>query len=373
MLSVTDLRKTYPSRVGAPGVVAVRGVTFSLEEGEFHTLLGPSGCGKTTTLQCVAGLENPDSGQINISGAAVFSDKDRVNVPSHRRDIGMVFQSYAIWPHMSVFDNVAFPLVHGRKKVPRKQVQERVFSALEQVHLHALADRPAPFLSGGQQQRVALARALVHEPQLLLLDEPLSNLDAKLRDGMRIELIMLVRRLRTTALYVTHDQIEAMSMSDRITVMDAGEIVQQGTPREIYDSPRNTFVADFIGKANILTAKVVSTVADGYVIAETELGTLTCRPLPGITVGEGGAVAIRPESVLVTAVGQTGPIDRTSNSNTVEGSIELLDFLGDRLHCIIKSGGTMVHASLNPQTSSLRVGDTVTMELPADRCLLVHV
>src|SRR5438270_9394683 len=216
---------------------AVRGVDISIQPGQFYTMLGPSGCGKTTTLRSIAGLERPTSGEIEIDSQLVYSAERRVMVPPHRRNIGMVFQSYAIWPHMTVFDNVAFPLVHGVRKQPRKTVEEKVMRALSLVQLDTLARRPAPMLSGGQQQRVALARAIASEPALLLLDEPLSNLDARLREDMRHEIKSLVRGLGTTTLYVTHDQLEALSMSDRVALVNDGTIVQEGAPGDVYLRP----------------------------------------------------------------------------------------------------------------------------------------
>ncbi|HUB94518.1 MAG TPA: ABC transporter ATP-binding protein, partial [Stellaceae bacterium] len=217
MISIRDLAMTYRTAQGE--TQAVRGVSLEIKPGQFYTLLGPSGCGKTSILRCVAGLEHPDAGEILIGGEVVFSSTRGTWIPPHNRNIGMVFQSYAIWPHMTVFENVAFPLRHKRPRVARAEIRERVLKALALVHLDGLEQRPAPYLSGGQQQRLALARALVSEPRVLLLDEPLSNLDAKLRADMRIELRELQHRLGITSLYVTHDLEEALAMSDRIVVM----------------------------------------------------------------------------------------------------------------------------------------------------------
>jgi len=235
MIRVENLHLRYCSEQGE--VHAVRGLNLTVKKGEFYTLLGPSGCGKTTTLRCVAGLETPEKGEIIIGDEPVFSSEGGLNVPTYRRQIGMVFQSYAIWPHLSVFENVAFPL--REKKVARSEIQERVLKALSLVQLSGLEKRPAPFLSGGQQQRLALARALVREPEVLLLDEPLSNLDAKLREETRLEIRGLVKRLGITTLYVTHDQVEALTMSDVVAVMNQGNIVQEGPPTEIYKSPKD--------------------------------------------------------------------------------------------------------------------------------------
>jgi iron(III) transport system ATP-binding protein len=237
---------------------------FDVAKGDFFTLLGPSGCGKSTTLQCIAGLESPDEGEIEMDGELVLCTRRKLLVPANRRNIGMIFQSYAIWPHMTVFDNVAFPLVHGQHQVRGIDVKRRVMRALDMVQLADYAERPSPHLSGGQQQRVALARALVHEPRLLLLDEPLSNLDAKLRDAMRVELRLLVKALGITTVFVTHDQLEAMSMSDQIALMRSGKVVQLGPPREVYLRPNSAFTADFMGRSNMIA------------------GVLTSQPRPGL-------------------------------------------------------------------------------------------
>src|SRR5438874_305136 len=264
MLKVTDLRLRYRTDEGE--VDAVRGLSLNVERGEFFTVLGPSGCGKTSTLRCIAGLETPTSGRIEIDSRVVYASATRTVVPPHRRTIGMVFQSYAIWPHMTVFDNVAFPLVHGARKQPRKTVEEKVMRALSLVQLDTLARRPAPMLSGGQQQRVALARAIASEPALLLLDEPLSNLDARLREDMRHEIKTLVQRLGTTTVYVTHDQLEALSMSDRVALINQGTIVQEGAPREVYLQPADAFAANFLGRTNVLDGRAIdsSTVQTPY-------------------------------------------------------------------------------------------------------------
>jgi ABC-type Fe3+/spermidine/putrescine transport system ATPase subunit len=255
------------------GVLAVRGVSFDVGAGEHLTLLGPSGCGKTTTLRAIAGLERPASGEIHIGGSPVFSASPSVNVPAERRGLSMVFQSYAIWPHMSVFDNVAYGLRVRRR--PEPEVAARVREALELVQLGELGGRSAAKLSGGQQQRVALARAFVFSPSVLLFDEPLSNLDAKLRAEMRVELKELQRRLAITSVYVTHDLEEALAISDRIVVMRDGAIEQVGTPGEIYDRPRNTFVADFVGSANLIRGRRRPDLErDGLVVLETPGGAL---------------------------------------------------------------------------------------------------
>jgi multiple sugar transport system ATP-binding protein len=246
MLVVENLRKSFLAQNGQ--VNAVDGVSFTVESGKLLTLLGPSGCGKTTTLRCIAGLERPDSGRITIDGRDVYNSARNLVVPPNERGIGMVFQSYAIWPHMTVFENVAFPLrVSKSRKYSRAEVAEKVKIALEKVRLGGYEGRAATQLSGGQQQRLALARGLVREPGLLLLDEPLSNLDAKLREQMRFELKRLQLELGVTTLYVTHDQAEAMSLGDRVAVMRDGRIAQIGTPLDVYDRPDEQFVGGFLG------------------------------------------------------------------------------------------------------------------------------
>src|ERR1041384_3239748 len=236
MIEVKSLTKIYADGDNA-GVKAVDGISFTVEEGRFYTLLGPSGCGKTTTLRCIAGLEKANGGEIVVAGKKVFSAADNSFVPAYRRPIGMVFQSYAIWPHLTVFENVAFPLRVGKQRFSGADIRKKVGNALAQVELGGYEERMATQLSGGQQQRLALAPALGREPQGLLLDEPLSNLDAKLRERMRFELRELQRRLRITTLYVTHDQIEALSMSNVIAVTNSGVIIQEGGPRDIYLHP----------------------------------------------------------------------------------------------------------------------------------------
>src|SRR5487761_2605123 len=265
MLTVRGLTKIYANRFDAQAG-GVRDVAFELPTGTFFTLLGPSGCGKTTTLRCVAGLERPDSGFVAVEDRVLFDSAHGVAVPMNQRGIGMVFQSYAIWPHMTVFENIAFPLrVAKQRRYDREEIRSLVDRALSTVGLAGYGDRPATRLSGGQQHRVALARAIVHRPQLLLLDEPLSNLDASLREEMRVELRRLQQQIGVTAIYVTHDQAEALAMSDLVAVMEHGRIVQLGEPRAIYFRPANEFVASFIGAANLLDGTAIEAVAAGGV------------------------------------------------------------------------------------------------------------
>jgi len=346
---------------------AVRGVSFEVGKGQFYTLLGPSGCGKTTTLRCVAGLERPDAGQIVIGEETVFDAATGAWVAPNHRNIGMVFQSYAIWPHMTVFDNVAFPLRYQKPKPGRAAIREKVLNALALVQLDGLQDRPAPFLSGGQQQRLALARALVAEPRVLLLDEPLSNLDAKLREEMRGELRELVKRLDVTTLFVTHEQIEALTMSDTIAVMKDGRIVQEGDPAAIYGAPGGTFVADFIGKTNFLKARIVAREgADGtFVRVETPIGTLTCRAADDALEGDAVTITVRPENVLLR------DRDHAAAENAVAGEVEHLVYLGNMLDCLVRIGEERIRVQLHP-AHALACGDTVMLHFPAEHCVAMR-
>ena len=361
MIEIKSLVKVFADGKNA-GVRAVNEVSFTVEEGRFYTLLGPSGCGKTTTLRCIAGLEKADEGEILVSGTKVYSALDGTFVPAYRRPIGMVFQSYAIWPHLSVFENVAFPLRVGKQRFSNDDVRKKVSSALEQVELGAYQERMATQLSGGQQQRLALARALVREPQVLLLDEPLSNLDAKLRERMRIELRELQRRLRITTLYVTHDQIEALSMSNVIAVMNAGVIVQEGAPREIYLQPNSKFVANFIGSTNQLNGQVAKIGVDGTGVVRTDAGEICCGLLSGLTTGSAVVVMVRPESLVLH---QKNPV---RSENIVEGKIGAAMFLGEYVECTIEIGHNVLQTH-QPHTLQVRRGDVVWVELPPSECM----
>ena len=309
-------------------VVAVNDLSFEAKAGELLTLLGPSGCGKTTTLRLVAGLERPDRGEIHVGDRPLSSTESGLFVPPERRGMGMVFQSYAIWPHMTVFENVAFPLRELR--VPRAEIRERVMAMLGTVGLGDLHARPAPMLSGGQQQRVALARALVSNPQVLLLDEPLSNLDARLREEMRFELREMQAKLGITSIFVTHDQAEAMTLSDRIVVMNAGRIEQEGSPEEVYQRPRTRFVMDFLGRANHLPARILRG-PDGSWVAEVEDSGF------GMPVGAGGTwrhgeevlLAFRPEAVEARAAELDGAwVGVVRSSVYVSGHVEYVVEMG---------------------------------------------
>jgi len=359
-VTVSGLAKTFRTMDGR--VDAIHDLNFEVQPGQFYTLLGPSGCGKSTTLRCLAGLERPDAGEITIGGQVVSSAN--VFLPPNERPIGMVFQSYAIWPHMTVFNNVAFPL--KQQKVPKAERERLVMEALSLVQMADLAPRPAPNLSGGQQQRVALARALVSKPQVLLLDEPLSNLDAKLREELRFEIKELLRRLGITALYVTHDQAEALTMSDRVAVMFGGQILQEASPRELYLKPKAKFVAQFIGQVNFFEGKVLPGSTNGLGVVQTAQGDFQCA-LPG-TIQTGGAalVAVRPESIVVSA---EQPLN---GANVLRGQVEKSVFLGDFIDCQIRVGGQQIHTKLAP-TSDLSDGDKVFLQFAAHACIVLPV
>lgn len=361
MIKIQNLHVHYQTDRGR--VHAVRGIDLEVHQSQFYTLLGPSGCGKTTTLRSVAGLETPDEGEIYVGDDLVFSSSRKVAVPPYRRDIGMVFQSYAIWPHLNVFENVAFPLREMKSRFSQEKIRTKVNEALVLVQLDGLADRPAPFLSGGQQQRLALARALVKEPRVLLLDEPLSNLDAKLREETRFELRELVKRLGITTLYVTHDQLEALTMSDVVTVMDQGRIVQSGTPTEIYQSPRERFVANFIGLTNFLEGRVLAAPSGETRLGdvETASGRLRCVLPEGISSGEKIVIVVRPEDIQL--------LDESSaaEGNVLRGKVEAVIFMGDALECQIAVGNQRLRTKLHP-SSGVQQGQTAALQLPPECC-----
>ncbi len=361
MIRVSSLEKVYET-AERESVRALAGIDFQVEEGEFYVLLGPSGCGKSTTLRCIAGFEEPTGGVIQIGDQVVFSDADGINVPPAKRDFGIVFQSYAIWPHMDVFHNVSFPLVHGQgSRPPRREVRERVMRALELTQLQDLADRPAPFLSGGQQQRVALARALVREPSVLLLDEPLSNLDAKLREEMRMQIRDITKRLNITSIYVTHDQLEALTMADRVSVMSTGEIMQEDSPLEIYKHPAGRFVAQFIGVANLIPGRIES-VDDGHMgRVATSVGVFDCTLSGGLRGGDQVSLMIRPEDAVVQ------PESTGNSGNVVCGEVKSVVFVGEMLDCTLSLSGLDMRVKVHPSTT-LAAGETVAVHAPPERC-----
>jgi iron(III) transport system ATP-binding protein len=365
VLQVDNLRKQYVSFEGRPGG-GVLGVGFDIKEGELFTLLGPSGCGKTTTLRAVAGLETPDTGRIRLAGREIFDSETGVNVALYDRDIGMVFQSYAIWPHMSVFENAAYPLrVSRTRRLSEREIENKVMSVLAMVGLEAFAKRPATQLSGGQQQRLALARAFTREPRLLLLDEPLSNLDAQLREQMRVELKRLQRETGVTAIYVTHDQAEALAISDRIAVMHEGRIAQVGAPRIIYDRPASEFVANFVGRTNLLRGTLTADVAaESIASVSTPLGILWCFFPAAAQNGKQISLVIRPEHIAIGKENIAEPT--TSPVNRLEGTVRRETYLGEIVeYLVIVSGGEILVRT--PFTGQLAGGGQVSLSFSAER------
>ncbi|WP_214402218.1 ABC transporter ATP-binding protein [Pseudonocardia lacus] len=328
-LEIENLRKSFGDNT------VLHDLSLTVPDGQITTLLGPSGCGKSTTLWSIAGLHRPDSGRISFGGRVVF-DGARIDLPPERRNCGVVFQSYAVWPHMTVFDNVAYPL--KLRKVRSARRRERVLEVLGLVELGDHVDRYPHQLSGGQQQRVALARALAHPPDMLLLDEPFSNLDAKLRDRSRDWLRSLQQRVGVTTVFVTHDQDEALSMSDQVVVMSGGEIRQIGTPRDVYENPADLFVADFVGTANILDATTLA--ADGTTATVRLDGLADPLRVPHAGTRTGAvSVTIRPEAVHIVRAGEAaGP-------NTVTAKVETVSYLGDHYRYVLRLGGARLVAT----------------------------
>ena len=341
-------------------LTAVADLSLAIGKGEAVTLLGPSGCGKTTTLRMIAGLETPDTGAIFFDGVPVVSTKDRINLPPERRKIGMVFQSYAIWPHMTVAENVAFPL--KVRRIAAAEIRHRVQSALAMMGLDGLDDRPATRLSGGQQQRVALARALIHEPALLLLDEPLSNLDVKLREQMRVELKLLQARLGLTLVYVTHDQTEALGLSDRIVLLNHGRVEQIGNPRALYEQPATPFVRDFLGKSVTLPGRVKG-VANGRAAVELacDAGAVIECPAPSgfdLSPGRDIEISVRPEAVRLAVAGNGA-------ADTLHGVVEAVLYQGERSECEVRLGGAAILVYVPPDSSFGR-GDRISLSIARD-------
>ncbi|HXG53083.1 MAG TPA: ABC transporter ATP-binding protein [candidate division Zixibacteria bacterium] len=359
MISIRRLQKRFSMRDGA--VAAVKDLDLEVAGGEFFVIVGASGSGKTTLLRCVAGLEVPDGGEIAIAGEIVSSDNPPAWVPPQRRGLGMVFQSYAVWPHLTVSQNVALPLAEGAQRVPRAEVASRVREALRLVQLEELADRPATLLSGGQQQRVALARAIAVNSRLLLMDEPLSNLDARLREEVRGKIRDLAKQLGATVLYVTHDQIEAMAIADRIALMQSGEILQVGSPAEIYHRPARAEVAEFFGSVNWLSGVIVE---PG--VAESQIGKLRLAA-SGCAAGEKVLLGFRPEC-LSFAYGHA-----PGEANVFQARLESSTFLGDQFIFKVKvSDRELVgknRAVLGTPNASvcLRVDPADVMVFPAEQ------
>lgn len=342
-------------------VVGVENVDIQIQPGEFFTFLGPSGCGKTTTLRMIAGFYYPSSGYIR------FGEHDVTYLPPNKRNTGMVFQNYALFPHLTVFENIAFGL--KVRKVPKANIQERVERALAQVHLPGLGARRIDQLSGGQQQRVALARALVIEPGILLLDEPLSNLDAKLREETRSEIKRLQLELGITTVYVTHDQAEAMAMSDRIMVMERGRVQQIGTPKEIYNRPANRFVASFIGETNLLEGTVENVNGNEVSVRVSSDILLTgyshnANPTVSLKIGSKTVLSIRPEAIR-EETGETG--------NVIKGEVLLSEFTGTSVTYLVQADNFSIRAMFIYAGTEIRErGETIGLSLPKDRIFFVE-
>ncbi len=344
---------------------AVDGLDLEIADGEMLVLLGPSGCGKTTTMRCVAGLETPVEGTIEIGGSRAFDSATGHAVAPNKRDVGMVFQSYAIWPHKTVFQNVAFPL--RMKSVPRAEIAGRVEEMLALVGLEGFASRGASDLSGGQMQRVALARSLVMRPRVLLLDEPLSNLDAKLRERLRFELKEIQQSLRVTSIYVTHDQTEALALADRIAVMSAGRIAQLDVPQGLYERPASAFVADFMGYTNIWPARVLESTEDGATVRLLDEDLTVGSVASGWHTGAEVSVGLRPEAVMVADGHPTSPA-----ANTWAGEVAVASYLGTHIRYRVRLLAGPVLEVVSHRTQAIRpTGAMVTVSIsPADVTVL---
>jgi iron(III) transport system ATP-binding protein len=357
---LTGLWKTYPGGTSP----AVKDLSLDVLDGEILTLLGPSGCGKTTTLRMVAGLETPDAGDIYFGEEAVVMTSRRLSLPPNKRNVGMVFQSYAIWPHMTVAENVAFPL--KARRFPKNEIKGRVLRALDLVGLTGYEDRPGPLLSGGQQQRVAFARALVTEPRVLLLDEPFSNLDAKLREQMRISVKLLQKRLNIAMLFVTHDQIEALSLSNRIALMNFGVVQQQGDPRLLYEEPINEFVRDFVGRTLLFRGKVQTSIPSGQ-MAIALAGARDCVVFGrcynpgGMKAGESVYIGVRPEDVdIQPALGTEAP------AGMIGGITHAALFVGERIEYQVEVDGQGVIMIYGERHKPVDEGSKVWLKLRPD-------
>jgi iron(III) transport system ATP-binding protein len=358
-IRITGVSKRYFS--AGKTITALDNVTLTIPANQIFTLLGPSGCGKTTLLRCIVGLEAPDEGEIRIGDDVVFSKEQNISVPTEKRGLGMVFQTYAIWPHMNVFNNVAYPL--QIRNVPKDVIRERVAKTLAFVRLEGMEERPATKLSGGQQQRVALARALVAEPKVILFDEPLSNLDAKLREETRKELRAFLAKLKITAVYVTHDRIEALALSDTIAIMRDGQIIEVGAPKKIYFDAEHRFVADFIGRANLIQARVRGE-EGGHTIVDCGLGTLACERRD-LAAGSEVTLCLRPEFIRLVR-GEAG------GANVVNGRVESLIFIGEAYEAEIRVNNELLLAKIEPD-AKLEEGSAVSFSLDPAHCLLLAI
>ncbi len=352
MIELRDVTKRFGS------IVANNRINLGIRRGELMTLLGPSGCGKTTSLRCITGHNIPDEGKVFIDGI------DVTDIPTHKRELGMVFQNFALFPHMTVFENVEFPLMI--RGINKREREELVEEALQLIRMKEYESHHPRQLSGGQQQRVGLARALVYRPKVLLLDEPLSNLDAKLREEMRFEIRDLIDRMGITAVYVTHDQAEALALSDRVAVMNRGKIEQIGTPTEIYDSPQSRFIADFIGLSDFLEGTVSSIRSDrGTAIVKVEGLEIQVVAGPNMEVGKRALLFIRPNNVELFNKTHKG------GTNTFPGEVEKITYLGDRNDYRIKLGSNIRLRVQSDSKVRFRVGEEVKICILPDQCRVI--
>jgi iron(III) transport system ATP-binding protein len=354
MIAVRSLTKRF-GRVGTKN--AVDNISFTIPEGKLFTLLGQSGCGKSTTLRMIAGIEEPTAGEIQLGTQVVYSSDKAIHVPVNDRPIGMVFQSYAIWPHMTVFENVAFPLTVAKPRPPRREIEERTRKVLDVVGLGALAGRSATALSGGQQQRVALARALIREPKVLLLDEPLSNLDAKLREQMREEIRAIQQAVGITTVFVTHDQSEALAISDLILLMHEGAIVEFGDPQHLYDRPQTPYGAQFIGVSNRF---------EGTAVAAGEIEFMQVRvrhAADGVSAGDPLVIFIRPESIALARTPRSG--------EAWTGHIAQRTFQGDSWDYTVRVNGREVRVRSHDKADQFQAGDTAYLQPNYDEMIVL--
>ncbi|MBW2059802.1 MAG: ABC transporter ATP-binding protein [Deltaproteobacteria bacterium] len=356
-LELRNVTKTFGS------FTAVKDLSIEVEEGEFVSFLGPSGCGKTTTLRMIAGFIEPTAGEIFIQGRKVN------DLPPYQRDTGMVFQNYALFPHMTVFDNIAFGLRY--RKTPKNEIEQRVREMLRLVRLPGLEDRKPSELSGGQQQRIALARALVIKPKVLLLDEPLSNLDAKLREGLRVELRQIQQEVGITSIFVTHDQEEALTLSDRVIVMNEGEIVQTGTPFEVYENPQSLFVGRFLGQSNLFECKVLSIQADEAVVQLKGGLTLGAVVREGVEEGDTVKVLIRAERIRVSE--KSSRKHREGGMNVLRGTIENVSYLGSNIYYYLRLDNqeTLLAIEQTEEMAPHSRGGSVDLEIRFTSCIIL--
>jgi iron(III) transport system ATP-binding protein len=356
-VTMNSLMKNYGD------TIVLDNVTLSAKDGMFTTILGPSGSGKTTILRCIAGLDDPDEGEIRIGDKVVFSSNKNISIPPEDRGIGMVFQSYAIWPHMTVFENIAYPLkIRGLSK---NEIESKIKSSLEMVGLSGLENRLAPNLSGGQQQRVALARSLVYQPKVLLLDEPLSNLDTKLRERMRIELKDLQRSINITTIYVTHDRLEALALSDSVALMRRGQIAAVGTPNELYENPPNRFVAGFLCRMNIFVGRLKKDTKDGLRLIDSSVGPLFCSVPDNLSEREEIMVTVRRNRISISK-------DERKGDNMLSGIIRSRLFEGEYVEYHIKTQNDVLKVRDSEKNTIYDIDEKVTLSIPSEECRVIE-